>query len=371
MTSKRDRVTLERLVRLLEKDSSPPSDHLTHLKLQATVKHARELLESAKQSDSDYYPPSTRHENFESGADIVGFLGIGIGTDSFASAMLYKAEPDESVQANSRSSTPVDGNAGGLDLDFLLPTLPPPMPIPRSSRPQSPSTPTSLSSSPTKRPRRDAPVLLNSTIAPSTESLSPPRSASPSSPAPTSSYDLPPHPSNLSASSGPSGLRNRTAPPWLRNRQLKEAAAEKAKQQERERELLSEPSSSSTTTKPPNKSSSAISDLLPADTPSSVTSSDLLSHHHALQSSLLSDLTSLSTALKTSTQTFSQNLEKDKEVMQEAEKRLQTNEGKMKVQQERMKGLRGKTRGTTCWTLGILVIVAGMWISVFLLIKVT
>ncbi|GAA5974842.1 hypothetical protein JCM5350_004468 [Sporobolomyces pararoseus] len=366
MTSKRDRITLERLVRLLEKDSSPPSDHLTHLKLQATVKHARELLESAKQSDSDYYPPSTSR-NAAPPRDSLADLEMRI-----SKADQKLSDSWELVSANSRASTPVDGGAEGLDFDFLLPTLPPPMPIPRPSRPQSPSTTTSQPSSPTKRLRREEHVLLNSTIPPTTKSLSSPRSASPSSPAPTSSYDLPPHPSNLSASTGPSsGLRHRTAPPWLRNRQLKEAAAEKAKQQERERELLSEPSEPSSSDKPPPKKPSPISDLLPADTPSSVTSSDLLSHHHALQSSLLSDLTSLSTALKTSTQTFSQNLEKDKEVMQEAEKRLEGNELKMKVQQERMKGLRGKTRGTTCWTLGILVIVAGMWITVFLLIKVT
>jgi hypothetical protein len=146
---------------------------------------------------------------------------------------------------------------------------------------------------------------------------------------------------------------------------LKEAAAaEKAKQQESERELVDEK-------KKPTSRTSAINELLPADSSSSVTSSDLLSHHHALQHSLLSDLTSLSSALKTSSQVFSDNLEKDKEVMKEAEKQLEGNEGKIKTQQVRLKGLKGKTRGTTCWTLGVLTIVAVMWILVFLLIKVT
>jgi len=57
--------------------------------------------------------------------------------------------------------------------------------------------------------------------------------------------------------------------------------------------------------------------------------------------------------------------------MEEASNRLERNEGKIKVEGERLKGLKGKTRGTTCWTLGILAVVAAMWVGVFLLIKVT
>ncbi|GAA5909323.1 uncharacterized protein JCM6883_005842 [Sporobolomyces salmoneus] len=358
MSTTKDRVTLERLVRLLEKDASPPSDHLTHLKLQATVKHARELLQQARNAtnSTDFYPPSTSR----SGAPSQGSLAdLEMRIDKADQKL---QDSWELVSASSRSSTPVERSAGGLDLDFLLPTLPPPMPIPRSSRPQSPSTPASSSPLPTKKPKRDEPVLLNSTFVPSSTSS---RSRSPSPP-PSNPYELKPHPSELSASTGSgSTLRHRNVPaPWLRNRQLKEQEREK----ERERERLQ--AESSTSNGPPSKSS-AISDLLPADSPSSVTSSDLLSHHHALQSSLLSDLTSLSSALKTSSQVFSENLEKDKEVMKEAEKQLEGNEGKMKVQQERLKGVRSKTRGTTCWTLGILTVVAFLWIMVFLLIKVT
>ncbi|GAA5831747.1 hypothetical protein JCM3766R1_005003 [Sporobolomyces carnicolor] len=353
----RDRITLERLVRLLEKDATPPSDHLTHLKLQATVKRARELLEEAKNDShaTEFYPPSTSR-NAAPPKGSLADLELRI-----ARADQKLLDSWELVSVSSRASTPVE--RGGSDLDFLLPTLPSPVPIPRTARPHSPATPTSPSSPPpTKRPNRGEPVLLNSTSVPEDD----PRSQSPSPP--SDPPELPPHASRLSSSTGTSassGLRHRTvAPPWLRNRQLKEQEKEK----ERERELAAAASSSSAR---PGGKSSAISDLLPADSSSGVTSSDLLSHHHALQSSLLSDLTSLSSALKTSSQTFSENLEKDKEVMKEAEKQLEGNEGKMKVQQERLKGVRGKTKGTTCWTLGILALVAMMWILVFLLIKVT
>ena len=210
-------------------------------------------------------------------------------------------------------------------------------------------------SSPPKSPKLES-KLMNST-APIPESTISHSSLSSSSrnPSPTKdTFDLPPHPSSLSSSFGPSGMRHRVPPtaPWLRNRQLKE------KEKEEKESLLPSP-------QPPTSE-----DLLPASS-TTATSSDLLSHHHSLQTSLLSDLTSLSTALKTSSLTFSQNLEKDKEVMEEAERKLQGNEGRMKLEQKRLEGVRGKTRGTTCWTLGVLCVVVAMWVGVFLLIKVT
>lgn len=58
-------------------------------------------------------------------------------------------------------------------------------------------------------------------------------------------------------------------------------------------------------------------------------------------------------------------------MLEEAEKRLEGNEGKMRVEQKRLEGVRGKSRGTTCWTIGVLAVVAAMWVGVFLLIKVT
>lgn len=118
-----------------------------------------------------------------------------------------------------------------------------------------------------------------------------------------------------------------------------------------------------------------LDDLIPADSaPASGAGGgggDLLGQHHALQTSLLSSLTSLSGALKQSTVTFSDNLAKDKEVVTRAQEQLETSETGMKTQQARLKEVRGKSRGTTCWTLGLLALVFFLWLLTFLLIKVT
>ena len=116
-----------------------------------------------------------------------------------------------------------------------------------------------------------------------------------------------------------------------------------------------------------------LDDLIPADsTPvGGAAGNDLLGQHHALQTSLLSSLTSLSGALKQSTLTFSDNLAKDKEVVTRAQEQLEQSESGMKKQQVRLKEVRGKSRGTTWWTLGLLAIVFMLWFLTFLLIKVT
>lgn len=122
-----------------------------------------------------------------------------------------------------------------------------------------------------------------------------------------------------------------------------------------------------------------LDDLIPADstpvggpgTGGGAAGNDLLGQHHALQTSLLSSLTSLSGALKQSTLSFSDNLAKDKEVVTRAQEQLEQSEQGMKKQQGRLKDVRGKSRGTTCWTLGLLAIVFMLWFLTFLLIKVT
>lgn len=118
-----------------------------------------------------------------------------------------------------------------------------------------------------------------------------------------------------------------------------------------------------------------LDDLIPADsTPvggAGAGNESLLGQHHALQTSLLSSLTSLSGALKQSTLSFSDNLAKDKEVVTRAQEQLEQSEAGMKKQQVRLKDVRGKSRGTTWWTLGLLAIVFMLWFLTFLLIKVT
>ncbi|SGY13797.1 BQ5605_C010g05980 [Microbotryum silenes-dioicae] len=103
----------------------------------------------------------------------------------------------------------------------------------------------------------------------------------------------------------------------------------------------------------------------------STTSSDLLSHHHDLQSELVNELTSLSSRLKSSTQTFSENLEKDKEVMEMAKDHLEKNADKMSKERGRLTAVKKKTRGTTCWTIGVVAAVAAAWATMFFLIKLT
>lgn len=105
--------------------------------------------------------------------------------------------------------------------------------------------------------------------------------------------------------------------------------------------------------------------------PGSATSSDLLSHHHDMQSNLLSSLTTLSSQLKQSSMAFGENLEKDKAVMEHAQGKLETNHDKMKAQSGKLGVLKKKSRGTTCWTIGVVAVVAVAWVMMFLLIKVT
>lgn len=110
-------------------------------------------------------------------------------------------------------------------------------------------------------------------------------------------------------------------------------------------------------------------DLLSGGPP--VTSSDLLSHQHDMQNSLLSDLTSLSSRLKTNSQTFSSNLEKDRAVLEGAKEKLEVNHERMIKEGGRLKEGKKRNRGTMCWTVGVVGAVAVAWVVMFLLIKVT
>ncbi|GAA5925932.1 hypothetical protein JCM1841_004044 [Sporobolomyces salmonicolor] len=314
--STRDRITLDRLVRILDSSTSTSSQHyLSHLKLQATARHARELLASIRADEAVHDVqswPSTRRALFRQTAAPRGSLADL--ESRIASAERYLADSWETVSASSRPAAPVGSSA---DLDWLLPAVPPPMPIPLPpappspprTRPASPSVSSDSASSPLHDPAaNDADVVLPSS--PSRPTALPPVS---------------------------SGMRQRAPPPWA-NKKGKSPAV-------------------------------TAEDLLPAD--SSPSGTDLLSHHHALQSSLLSDLTTLSSTLKTSSLAFSSNLEKDREVLEKAQEKLERNSGRMNAEQARLKQVRGKTRGTTCWTIGILAVVAALWVLVFLLIKVT
>lgn len=116
---------------------------------------------------------------------------------------------------------------------------------------------------------------------------------------------------------------------------------------------------------------SARDELLPVGSSAPGKGADLASYHASEQASLLGALSSLSSTLKASTLEFSTLLERDKEVLQAAEGKLEGSEGAMSKEGKRLEGVRKKGRGTTCATLGILAVVAVLWVLVFLLIKVT
>ena len=115
----------------------------------------------------------------------------------------------------------------------------------------------------------------------------------------------------------------------------------------------------------------ARDELLPVGSSAPGKGADLASYHASEQASLLGALSSLSSTLKASTLEFSTLLERDKEVLQAAEGKLEGSEGAMSKEGKRLEGVRKKGRGTTCATLGILAVVAVLWVLVFLLIKVT
>ncbi|GAA5874507.1 hypothetical protein JCM3774_005740 [Rhodotorula dairenensis] len=183
-------------------------------------------------------------------------------------------------------------------------------------------------------------------------------------------------------------------PAYLAAKRARAAAAEKVEQKKRDRTAGHNSSSADLSSgqgdddagkaaadlvADPETVVKKLDDLIPADSVPFQSSSsggggsgvDLLGQHHALQTSLLSSLTSLSGALKQSTLSFSDNLAKDKEVVTRAQEQLERSEQGMKQQQARLKDVRGKSRGTTCWTLGLLAVVFVFWFLTFLLIKVT
>ncbi|BGO92387.1 hypothetical protein JCM10020v2_004051 [Rhodotorula toruloides] len=313
---RKDRVTLTQLVRsldaqlpLIRASSSSPHpqlDYLALLRLQRTAKHARQLLEQARD------------------------------------------EHEEESRLASTSS----------DLDFLRPSAPLPFGFP--SEPSTPATPP-----PKEREKPSARRAALGVAAGQADEEK--ENERPVSPVKAGDEAIGSTAFGLRSAGG---VRHRAAaagavPPYL---------AAKRKRKEKEREKAESPDADDAVDEKKKDrlaAAAAADDLLPADSGTSATTSDLLSHHHALQSTLLDSLTSLSGALKTSTLTFSDSLAKDKEVMEKAKEQLEGNMGTMVGQQKRLKDVRGKTRGTTCWTIGLLAIVAVLWVLVFLLIKVT
>ncbi|BGO99609.1 Serine/arginine repetitive matrix 1 [Rhodotorula toruloides ATCC 204091] len=361
---RKDRVTLTQLVRsldaqlpLIRASSSSPHpqlDYLALLRLQTTAKHARQLLEQARdEHEEESRLASTSHARPKRGS----LVDLDSRLTSAEQALAHFSDPASLTRLPRPSfSDPLFSP----DLDFLRPSAPPPFDFPSE-----PSTPAAPPPKEREKPsaRRAALGLAAGQVDEEKENERPTSPVKAGDEAlGTTAFGLP----------SSAGVRHRAGkadvvPPYL-------AAKRKGKEKEREREREKAESldaDDAVDEKKKDRLAAAADDLLPADSGTSATTSDLLSHHHALQSTLLDSLTSLSGALKTSTLTFSDSLAKDKEVMEKAKEQLEGNMGTMVGQQKRLKDVRGKTRGTTCWTIGLLAIVAVLWVLVFLLIKVT
>ncbi|GEM08097.1 serine/arginine repetitive matrix 1 [Rhodotorula toruloides] len=347
---RKDRVTLTQLVRsldvqlpLIRDTSSFPHaklDYLALLRLQTLLEQASDEHEEESRL------ASTSHARPKRGS----LLDLDSRLSSAEQALAHLSDP-ASLSQLPRPFFP--DPLFSSDLDFLRPSAPPPFDFPsETSTPDSPSP-----------NERETPSIRRAALG-LVEEKENERPALPVKAGDeaigSTAFGLP----------SATGVRHRAGkaeavPPYL-------AAKRKGKEKEREREKEEGDNATDfADEKKKDRLAAAADDLLPADSGTSATTSDLLSRHHALQSTLLDSLTSLSGALKSSTLTFSDSLAKDKEVMEKAKEQLEGNMGTMVGQQKRLKDVRGKTRGTTCWTIGLLAIVAVLWVLVFLLIKVT
>ncbi|GAA5976082.1 hypothetical protein JCM11641_003276 [Rhodosporidiobolus odoratus] len=352
MSDKQSRIHLARLVRILDDStSSPPQDEFQLIKLQTTARHARHLLH-----DISHRPPRD------------SFLDLELRLEKAEKALQeVKAKSQLINTARSNPFILPSSSSSSSSLFFSAPeededdedlTLPPPptltFPTQSASSAASSSSRPSSPSLPAVSELRDASAFASSASSAhgTTSERTSTRGEDKDNALPQRSVVDAPFPDSNEA---PNELRKRPTPipPYLAARRAREA--EKAAQQNKG--------------KGKEKERDAVDDLLPADSSSS--SGDLLSHHHSLQSSLLSDLTTLSSALKGNTLAFSENLAKDKEVMEKAQGKLEVNEGSMKKEQGRLKEVRGKSRGTTCWTVGAVLVVVFMWIVMFGLMRVT
>lgn len=117
--------------------------------------------------------------------------------------------------------------------------------------------------------------------------------------------------------------------------------------------------------------STAATPTPPVDDTPVAKSSSLLDHHHDLQQSLITDLTSMSSQLKMNSLALSSALALDRAVVEKAQDALDGNLTRMKKEGGRLGSYEKKSRGTTCAVIGLVAVVAAAWVLIFLLIKVT
>lgn len=109
----------------------------------------------------------------------------------------------------------------------------------------------------------------------------------------------------------------------------------------------------------------------PSDTLETTDEPTLLTHHKATQEDLTTSLSSMAHQLKLNSLHFSDLLAKDREVMEGAQGKLEGNLESMTKERGRLGGYARKSGGTTCWTIGVVAMVAMAWFFMFLLIRIT
>ncbi|KAL8276724.1 hypothetical protein RQP46_010903 [Phenoliferia psychrophenolica] len=290
--------------------SSTTLDSIQHAKLDATIKQIRVLLDDNPDSSSASYRDLSRRL---AAAESLLVQHPLLDPSSSASSSDYSDEAD-------------------LDDVLYLPSIP------------SPPTPSLIS-----------PILSPSVPLPSPPSLSSLPPGSRTFPPPIRARPPPPPPPPKSTSTATSPL----SPKLSGLDPLVPVPLAPATNTVRSRTRASR-----TLT---NTQSPSSDPLLPPTT----SSSTLLEHHASLQSSLLGSLTSMSSQLKENSKVFADSLEKDKEVVESAQGKLDGNLTRMKKEGGRLGGYGKKSGGMVWITIGLVGAVAAIWVGMFLLIKVT
>lgn len=116
--------------------------------------------------------------------------------------------------------------------------------------------------------------------------------------------------------------------------------------------------------------------LLPADPPSSATSSTkaapaFLQNSSAIQEELSAQLAQMATQLKRNAQHFSESLEKDKALVQETQEKLERNHDVMSKERVRVRDHHSKSWGTTWLVMLSMVVALAGFILTFFVIRLT
>lgn len=97
----------------------------------------------------------------------------------------------------------------------------------------------------------------------------------------------------------------------------------------------------------------------------------LLSQHRSTQDALTSELADMASQLRQNAHHFNTLLEKDKAVMEDAKDKLDGNLTRMQKEGGRLGKYAKRARGTTCYTILAITMVAVAWTVMFVVIRIT